>query len=85
MSDEQKNEEFEFKTETIPIDVDYERRCSELKAEGWQTVPSAPPIAIFNLFRPKPQPVPSPMGGALGVIRVDDTKVHVIRDGKIVG
>ena len=74
--------EVEHKIEVIPIDANIQKKLESLEIERWQVVPGVQPVAIYHLVRMKVQP--SAQQGAFGQIKVDETKVHVLRDGKMI-
>lgn len=72
--------EIEHTIVTIPIDEKLGGEVEKLRAEGWEAVPGVTPVAIYHLVRvKKDQPgLPS----ARGIMRIDDTQVEVMRNGK---
>ena len=67
--------EIEFQNKTIPMDANMQAELEKLQAEGWQIVPGTTPLALYCLHRQRP-------GGVVGGLNIDDSQVHVIRDGK---
>ena len=59
-----------------------------LAKDGWQLVPGVQPIAIYNLVRQKNMPVsaPAPVSpqAGMGTLGIDDSKIFMMRDGKLV-
>jgi hypothetical protein len=78
--------EMEGKIHLIPLGPmsDVAAELNKLAAEGWQIVPGAPPFAVYYLTRQKPQ-AKMAEHAAQGTLQIDDSKIHVVRDGKIVG
>lgn len=71
--------ELEFKTVTFEVDEKLQAKVQQLEAEGWR--PTGKPIMMYHLGREK-QEEQGP-GGALGVLRIDDSQVLVLGpDGK---
>lgn len=75
--------EVEHTIKVLPIDSNLEASVKALEAEGWELVPGVTPIAVYHIVRVKRDAPPASVGGQ-GVIRLDDTKVHIVRDGKLV-
>lgn len=72
---------FEYEVKSIPVDADFEEACKKLQADGWQIVQGIKPVAIYHVIRPKAKPS---IGGGLGVITIDESKVHILRkDGTL--
>lgn len=78
--------DFEQKQKIISIGQDLPAELAKLEAEGWKVIPGITPIVIYSLFREIPV---APIVAASMVVEsnliIDDTKVHVVRNGKIVG
>jgi hypothetical protein len=45
--------EVEQKMVTFPIDTHLQENIQALANDGWQLNPSAPPVAVYHLMRPK--------------------------------
>lgn len=67
----------------LELDDSFKDRVKALEAEGWQQVPGVLPVAVYHLIRIK-QEVQSNQVGGFGDLHIDDTKIHVVRDGKVV-
>lgn len=72
--------ELENEIKVIPVDENLPVEVAKLAAEGWQIVPGVKPIAIYHLVRQK-----KPEMSAIGNLVIDDSKIHIMRNGKIVG
>ena len=75
--------EVEHCIKTITIDENLPDEVKKLEAEGWNAVPGVLPVAVYHLVRSKRPQAPAQQGG-FGQIRVDDSKVFTLRDGKLV-
>lgn len=74
--------EYEQQQKIISIGPDLPAELAKLEAEGWKVIPGIAPIAIYSVFREKPE---APIGMHIeSNLIIDDTKVHVVRNGKIV-
>lgn len=74
--------ELEYHTVTIPIE-NFQNEVQKLVAEGWEVLPGSKPVAVYHLVRIKKQPVAG-IGG-LGSMNIDESKISIIRGGKVVG
>jgi hypothetical protein len=74
--------DIEHDVKVIPIDANLQTTIKKLESEGWELIPGVVPVAIYHLARNKDQP-PKSLGGE-GSLGIDDTKVHVLRNGQIV-
>lgn len=68
---------------TLTLDVSLPSKLHELESEGWEIMPGNPPKVTYHLVRDPKRAKPA-IGG-LGKFAIDETKIHVIRDGKVVG
>jgi hypothetical protein len=75
--------ELEYDTVTIPINEQFQDEVNKLVADRWEIVPGTKPIAIYHLVRMKT--VQAAAVGGFGVMQIDESKIHVIRGGKVVG
>lgn len=75
--------EIEHDVKVIPIDNNLQEAVKKLEAEGWELFPGVQPIAVYHVARIKGKTMPAPAAAGFGLLGVDDTKVHVIRDGKL--
>jgi hypothetical protein len=74
--------EFEYDVKSIPVDAKFNDTVAQLIKDGWQIVQGVKPVAIYHVIRQK-TPAPS-FGGGLGVITIDESKVHILRkDGTL--
>lgn len=69
--------EVETDVREIPLDENFEAAVKKLHTEGWGTVPGTKPYAVYHLCRVKQGA--ENVGGAMGVMRVDDSKVFIKR------
>jgi hypothetical protein len=76
--------DLEYLTETIPINEQFQERVSALAADGWEVVPGTQPAAIYHLVRLKKIAQAAGIGG-FGSLAIDESKIHIIRGGKVVG
>ena len=74
--------DIEHDIKVIPIDANLQSTIKQLEGEGWELIPGVVPVAIYHLARNKDQ-LPKAMGGH-GTLGIDDTKVHVLRNGQVV-
>ena len=47
-------------------------------------MPGVLPVAVYHLIRMKQAVNHSNQAGGFGDLKIDDTKIHVIRDGQVV-
>jgi hypothetical protein len=77
----------EFTLRILPFNDTLQSELAKLGAEGWQPVPNLTPAATYVLFRPVQQPVApqaEPAAAGLGKLTIDETKVHLYRNGRLV-
>ena len=78
--------DIEHELKVIPFDLtnpdDFEAAVAKMKADGWNVFPGSKPMAIFPVYRVKPEKV----ADCVGQIRmtIDDSKVGIIRGGKVI-
>jgi hypothetical protein len=72
--------EIEHEIKVIPVDDNLPTEVSKMVADGWQIVPGVKPVAIYHVVRVKKQP---DLGG-MGELKIDESKIHILRDGKLV-
>lgn len=76
----------EFALKIIPFNDDLHAERSKLEKEGWVMMPGLSQPVTYVMFRSgAPVVVQSQVDQApagLGSMKIDDTKVHIIRDGK---
>lgn len=75
--------EIEHAVKVLTADRTLQEELQKLEAEGWSLVPGVLPVVVYNLVRQKKEEE-QPGMGAFGKIRIDDTKVHVLRDGILI-
>jgi hypothetical protein len=76
--------DLEHLTETIPINEKFQERVNALIADGWEILPGTEPQAIYHLVRLKKVAQAAGIGG-FGALSIDESKIHIIRGGKVVG
>ena len=76
--------EIEHCVKVLELNDDFQGQVKALEAEGWQLVPGVLPVAVYHLIRVKQAANQANQAGGLGVLKVDDTKIHVIRNGQVV-
>lgn len=74
--------EVEHRIEVIPVTPELQTKINELEAEGWQLPPGVVPVIVYHLARVKG--IPAAAQNALGKIKIDDSKVHVLRQGQLI-
>lgn len=76
----------EMALKIFPFNETLQQELAKLEAEGWQVVPGLAPAVSYVLFRPalQPQPVAEPVAAGFGQLGIDETKVHIYRNGKLV-
>lgn len=86
-----------FETRVFPFDDDLPNKLNELEAQGYKILPGAQPVVVYQVFRvagmveaaaafeaaaPEPAPPSSDKVVGFGMFQMDDSLVHIIRDGK---
>ena len=87
MTDEaqpQAGEEYERDTKMLIIDEALPGIVEGLKKEGWDLIPGIPPVAIYHIARKVVREAPPQEEGQQLRVAIDDSKVHVLRNGKLV-
>ena len=77
----------EFKVEVIELTSPEEltTRLQQLAGSGWIMVPGTSPIAVYQLCRAAGMTSEQAMSGRpVARFNLDESKVHIMRDGKIV-
>lgn len=78
----------EFTLRILPLNETLQGELEKLAAEGWQPVPNLTAAATYVLFRPMVQqpvaPQAEPAAAGLGKLTIDETKVHLFRNGRLV-
>jgi hypothetical protein len=75
---------FEHQTTVIPVDENLLKAVENMKAAGWMIMPGATPVAVYHLIRPVQEVNPLAALNVEGIMTIDETKVHIVRDGKVV-
>jgi len=75
--------ELEYRTVTLPIDENWQAEVQKLVSERWEIVPGTLPTSIHHLVRAKP--VQAAAVGGFGTMQIDESKIHIIRGGKVIG
>lgn len=75
--------EIEHAVKTLTIDEGLPAAVDALKAEGWELVPGILPVAVYHVVRRK---VSESVGTGEAQLRmsIDDSKILVVRNGKVV-
>lgn len=76
--------QIEHQMAVLPVDEKLVENVDKFKEEGWMVMPGVMPIAIYHLIRVKMEDNPLAALGAKAIMTIDETKVHIIRDGKVV-
>ncbi len=74
--------ELEYHTTMIPITETFQEEVQKLVNEGWEVLPGTKPVAVYHLVRIKKQ---FASVGGLGTFKIDESKISIIRGGKVVG
>ena len=78
----------QFQTVILPFDDKLTDELKKLEAQGFQQLPGTPPVVIYTVFRSPEQPPAQSRGDAhAGMVQmgIDDSNVHIIRNGQKVG
>jgi hypothetical protein len=75
--------ELEYCTVTLPIDENWQAEVQKLVNEKWEIVPGTQPTSIHHLVRVKAAQAAAV--GGFGTMQIDESKIHVIRGGKVIG
>jgi hypothetical protein len=70
----------EFAVKILEFDDSLPQQLAALEAEGWQLLTGTKPVVIYQVGRIKNTSM-----AAQGGISIDDSKVTIIRAGKVVG
>ena len=76
--------EIEHTVKVLQLDDSFQTEIKALEAQGWQQVPGVLPVAVYHLIRMKPAENHANQAGGFGDLKIDDSKIHVIRDGQVV-
>lgn len=68
----------------LAADQTLQRQLEALAKEGWQPVANLTPAISYVMMRTV-APVRQPEVAALGKLTIDETKVHIYRNGQLVG
>lgn len=76
--------EVEHDIKVIPVNENLQGEIEKLAKEGWALVPGVQPVAIYHVVRPKHinSHLMAPAGK--GSLSIDDSKIHIMRDGKLI-
>jgi hypothetical protein len=75
--------ELEYHTVTITLDDQGQNEIKKWVDDKWQIVPGTMPIGVYHLVRVKTEQAAAV--GGFGTMQIDESKIHVIRGGKVVG
>ncbi len=75
--------EIEHDVKVIPIDADLQKEIEKFVADGWELMSGVVPVAIYHVVRAKDRSKALSAGG-IGHMAIDESKVMILRDGKIV-
>ena len=75
--------EVEHAVKVITIDASLQDEVKRLEGEGWELIPGILPVAVYHLVRIKGKTTAFGQSGR-GQLGVDDSKVHILRDGKVI-
>ena len=74
--------EVEHAVKVLPIDNELQQEVKKLEGEGWELMPGVLPVAVYHVVRVKNKPQFAQ--SAQGTMGLDDSKVSILRDGKLV-
>jgi len=75
--------EQELEIRMIAINEQFQTEVNKLVADGWDILPGTHPFAIYHLVRVKAAQAAAV--GGFGTLQIDESKITVIRGGKVVG
>jgi hypothetical protein len=75
--------ELEYQTVMIPIDEQFQNEVQKHVEAKWEVLPGTKPVAVYHLVRVKA--VQAASVGGFGTLQIDESKIHLIRGGKVVG
>lgn len=64
----------------LPVEK-FQEEVNKLASDGWEIVQGVPPVAIYHIVRDKDKVQAASMQVRMGI---DDTKIGILRDGKLV-
>lgn len=76
--------EIEHCVKVLELNESFQEQVKALEAEGWQQVPGVLPVAVYHLIRMKQPANQGNQAGGRGALKIDDSKITVIRDGRVV-
>ena len=78
--------EVEHTVKVFPLDANLQNNIQNMTAEGWLLLPGVSPVAIYHCVRIKGDVASQDIDGHKPVakISIDETKVHIMRDGQLV-
>lgn len=74
--------ELEYAVKMLPIDETLQGAIDALKADGWELIPEVKPVAVYHIVRRVIREEPNNEVKVRMVI--DDTKISILRNGKLV-
>lgn len=74
--------EIEFQTKVIEITENLQAEIEAFVRDGWSLIPGLKPVAIYPVQRLKHRPQ-APVG-LTATITIDESKVQILRDGKLI-
>lgn len=74
--------EVEHDIKVIPVNDKMTGEIEKLAKEGWTLVPGVQPVAIYHVVRQKNTHAAANSGH--GTLLLDDSKIGILRDGKVV-
>lgn len=77
--------QIEHVMQVVPIDPNFEATLQALKAQGWEPVPGVVPVAVYHLIRVAQQPQAESVQMPRGILKIDESKIGIMRNGKMLG
>lgn len=74
----------EFAIKVLAFDDTLMDELKKIEAEGFQQLPGLKPVITYMVFRNIQPPQTTGAAAGLGTMQIDDSQVHIIRDGKTV-
>lgn len=75
--------EVEHDVKAIPLDANLQKEVERLAADGWELMPGVTPVGIYHIIRAKERDKALSAGG-VGRLTIDESKVFILRDDKVV-
>jgi hypothetical protein len=76
--------EIEFELKIMKIDEGLQEKIQTMLQEGWQVSPGHHAVAIYPVQRAKSTQAPQGLMGAASTLGIDETKIKILRDGKLI-